>query len=102
MQATPGTSPIELSSLSLPELTRWVTDELGERPFRAKQLYRWMHQRQALSFEEMTDLSKELRAKLNERAVLAPLMKDLEQRSVDGTIKYRFKTRDGKLIESVY
>jgi 23S rRNA (adenine2503-C2)-methyltransferase len=97
-----STPPIELSSLSQEALNRFVSEELGERPFRAKQLYRWIHQRGATSFEEMTDLSKELRARLNERATLGPLVKDLEQRSVDGTIKFRFKTHDGKLIESVY
>lgn len=92
----------DLCSLTLEGLTRFLTEELSERPFRAKQLYGWIHQRQASSFDEMTDLSKELRRKLEERASLAPLHKDLEQRSKDGTIKFRFRTPDGKLIESVY
>lgn len=93
---------IDLTSLPQPELTAWVTQTLGERPFRAKQLYRWMHQKGATSFDEMTDLSKELRTRLEAKAKLGPVTKDLEQRSVDGTIKYRFRTEDGKLIESVY
>ncbi|MFZ5467876.1 MAG: 23S rRNA (adenine(2503)-C(2))-methyltransferase RlmN [Myxococcota bacterium] len=92
----------DLSGLTLEALTRFVTDELGERAFRARQIYGWLHQRGATSFEEMTDLSRELRQKLAARATLLPLTKDLEQRSVDGTIKYRFKTQDGRLIESVY
>lgn len=95
-------SPVDLTSLPLGELTRWVTEALGERPFRAKQLYRWIHQRGATAFDEMTDLSKDLRAKLRASGRLQPVAKDLEQRSVDGTIKYRFRTADGKLIESVY
>ncbi len=95
-------SPVELSSLNLEALTRFVTETLGEKPFRARQLYRWIHQRYATAFDQMTDLSKALRERLAQTAILSPLVKDLEQRSLDGTIKFRFKTRDGKLIESVY
>ena len=93
---------VDLASLSSEAVTQFVTAELGEKPFRAKQIFRWIHQRGARTFEEMTDLSKELRAKLAEKAELVVVEKDLEQRSIDGTIKYRFKTYDGKLIESVY
>src|SRR5205823_2036122 len=95
-------TPIDLLSLPLPELTRFVTEELGERPFHARQIFKWVHQRQATSFDEMTDLSKALRETLKARATLSALSKDLEQRSADGTIKYRWKTHDGKAIESVY
>lgn len=97
-------SPVkaDIASLSQEALTQFVVTTLGEKSFRAKQLYKWMHQRGATSFEEMTDLSKDLRAKLTESAHIATLTKDLEQRSIDGTIKYRWKTWDGKLIESVY
>lgn len=93
---------VEVSSLTLEGLTRFLTEQLGEKAFRAGQLYRWMHQRGATSFDEMTDLSKALREKLKARAEIVPLVKDAEQRSVDGTIKYRWKTRDGRYIESVY
>ena len=93
---------VDLASLSYESLTDFVTQALGEKPFRARQLFRWIHQRGANSFDEMTDLSKALRAQLAERAELVVVTKDLEQRSIDGTIKYRFKTHDGKLIESVY
>src|SRR5262249_47091090 len=93
---------VELSGLTLPELERFVTEKLGERPFRARQIYRWIHQRAAVDFEEMTGLSKELRRRLKERASIATLRKDLELRAADGTIKYRFQTSDGKLIEAVY
>jgi 23S rRNA (adenine2503-C2)-methyltransferase len=109
--ALPDTTPlpapapakrVDVSSLTMEGLTRFLTEELGERAFRSAQLYRWIHQRGATSFDEMTDLSKALRQKLNERAEIVPLVKDFEQRSVDGTIKYRWKTRDGRYIESVY
>lgn len=93
---------VDVASLSLPRLTEFLTGELGEKPFRARQVYRWVHQRGAGSFEEMTDLSKELRLRLAERARIGRVYLDLEQRSTDGTVKYRWKTHDGKLIESVY
>ena len=99
--SSPVASPVDLASLPLDALTSFITG-LGEKPFRAKQLYKWLHQRGATSFEEMTDLSKDLRARLAREAVLVAVTRDLEQRSIDGTIKYRWRTHDGKLIESVY
>jgi len=111
LNTSPDTTPlpapapaklVDVASLSLEGLTRFVTEQLGERSFRAPQIYRWIHQRGVTSFDEMTDLSKALRQKLKERAEIVPLVKDLEQVSRDGTIKYRFKTRDGRYIESVY
>ncbi len=99
---SPSQPLVDIASLPLAGLTEFVTGPLGEKPFRAKQIFKWLHQRGATSFDEMTDLSKPLREKLARLAVLRPLVNDLEQRSVDGTIKYRWKTHDGKLIESVY
>lgn len=93
---------VDVASLSLEGLTRFVTETLGERAFRAPQIYRWLHQRGVTSFDEMTDLSKALREKLKTQAEIVPLVKDAELRSTDGTIKYRWKTRDGRFIESVY
>ncbi|RKG87587.1 23S rRNA (adenine(2503)-C(2))-methyltransferase RlmN [Corallococcus terminator] len=93
---------VDVASLSKEKLALFLSEQLGERAFRAAQLYRWLHQRGATTFDEMTDLSKGLREKLKVQAEIVPLVKDLEQRSVDGTIKYRFKTRDGRFIESVY
>lgn len=101
--AVPPPAPlVDLASLSLEGMQRFVAEQLGERPFRAPQIYRWLHQRGAVDIEEMTDLSKPLRAKLKSLTRIARVEKDLEQRSVDGTIKYRFKTHDGRAIESVY
>lgn len=93
--------PVDLLSLPREELGAFV-EELGERPYRAGQIFRWLHQRSALSFDEMTDLPKAFRERLAERAELAPLRLDSEQRSVDGTIKFRWRTHDGHFIESVY
>ena len=92
---------VDIASLSFEGLTEFVAAQ-GEKAFRAKQLFRWLHQRGAVTFDEMTDLSKDLRAKVKHVAQIVTVTKDLEQRSIDGTIKYRFKTADGKLIESVY
>jgi 23S rRNA (adenine2503-C2)-methyltransferase len=93
---------IELLGLTLERLTAFVVDELGERPFRARQLYRWLHQRGTSDFAQMTDLPAAFRERLGEVSAAAPLEVDLAQRSIDGTVKYRFRTHDGRLIESVY
>ena len=92
---------IDLRGMPLPELTAHLA-QLGEPAYRARQLYGWIHKKYARAFADMTDLSKALRTKLEETCQLGSLAKDLEQRSVDGTIKYRWKTADGELIESVY
>ena len=76
-------------------------DTLNEKKFRAKQVYEWIWQKQARSFDEMTNLSKELRTKLAEHFKLPALTVDAVQHSGDGTIKSRFKTADGHLVEGV-
>jgi 23S rRNA (adenine2503-C2)-methyltransferase len=92
----------ELLGLTLEELRRYLSDELGEPAYRATQLFVWIHQRGESDFQKMSNLPAPLRSQLAEKATLVPLEKDLEQRSSDGTIKYRFRTSDGRLIESVY
>lgn len=91
----------ELRSLPQSLLGTFVAS-LGERPFRARQLYRWLHLRGAASFDEMTDLPRGLREALTARARLTTLERATEQRSIDGTIKWTWRTEDGKLVESVY
>ncbi len=91
----------DLRSLQLPELQALV-ERIGEKPFRAKQLFRWIHHKGAASLDEMTDLPRPLRARLAEESRLTTLQIDLVQTSIDGTRKYRLKTDDGMLIESVY
>lgn len=91
----------DLRALTLPELSE-VVERLGERPFRAKQLFRWLHHKGAATFEEMTDLAKGFRERLAGATRLTTLALDLVQQSSDGTRKYRFRTADGKLIEAVY
>ena len=76
--------------------------ELGEKPFRARQLMQWMYQRGVTDFEAMTDLSKSLRAKLAERAAVMLPRVDSEHVSADGTVKWLFASGSGQRVEAVY
>src|SRR5207237_5035448 len=91
----------DLRSLSLEELGVLV-ERMGERPFRARQLFRWIHHKGAASLGEMTDLPRPFRERLARETGLTTLAVDAVQRSADGTRKYRMRTEDGKLIEAVY
>jgi 23S rRNA (adenine2503-C2)-methyltransferase len=93
---------VEILGLTLSELGRFLREQLDQPAYRAHQLFIWIHQRGEVDFQKMSDLPISLRSALAARASLLPLTKDLEQRSTDGTIKYRFRTADGRLIESVY
>ncbi len=86
--------------LSLGDLEQYF-ETIGEKKFRAKQVHEWLWQKQAMSFADMTNLSKELRQKLGEEFTLPALTIDATQYSADGTIKSRFKTWDGHLVEGV-
>ena len=77
-------------------------DELGEKPFRAKQLQRWIHQFGASSFEEMTDLAKSLREKLSGRAFIAAPAVVSDHISSDGTRKWLLDVGQGNAIETVF
>jgi 23S rRNA (adenine2503-C2)-methyltransferase len=98
--AAPRTAP-DLRSLSLEELSILV-ERMGEKPFRARQLFRWLHHRGAASFDEMTDLPRAFRERLAGETHLTTLGIDAVQTSRDGTRKYRLRTEDGKFIEAVY
>ncbi|MGN6231668.1 MAG: 23S rRNA (adenine(2503)-C(2))-methyltransferase RlmN [Trinickia sp.] len=77
-------------------------DSLGEKPFRAKQLQRWIHQYNAADFDGMTDLAKSLRAKLKDRAaiVMPPVVSD--HVSADGTRKWLVDVGNGNAVETVF
>lgn len=75
---------------------------LGEKPFRATQLFRWIHQRGMQDFEHMSDLAKSLREKLSTTAFVQPLPLLAEHRSKDGVIKWLFDVGQGNAIETVY
>ena len=95
------TEKIDIKSMNLTELTAYVT-ESGEKPFRAKQLYQWLHVKQVYAFDDMTNLSKAFREKLNEVSFITDLKQEQVQISqIDGTRKYLFLLEDGNVIESV-
>src|SRR5881394_728772 len=91
----------DLRSLSASELSALVA-RMGEQPYRARQLYAWLHRKGAASLEEMTDLPRPFRERLAAEASLSTLAIDAVQESTDGTRKYRLRTHDGRFIESVY
>ncbi len=91
---------VNLKNLSLDGLESFVAS-LGEKPFRAGQLARWLYGRRARTFDEMTDLAKNFRQKLGESARIS-FLENLEVKaSPDGTKKFRFLLTDAETIESV-
>src|SRR2546421_618183 len=93
--------PLHLTALSPAELSEFVA-ALGEPPFRARQIFAGIHRRRLSSLGEMTDLPKELRAKLGERTVVSTLTLESRYLSTDGTRRYLFKTRDNLPVETVF
>jgi len=91
---------IDIRTLSKEQLIVQL-EQLGEKPFRAKQIYEWLWKKSAHSFEEMTNLSKELREQLNNHFVILPITAYKVQKSNDGTIKSAFQLHDKHLIEGV-
>jgi 23S rRNA (adenine2503-C2)-methyltransferase len=77
-------------------------EQLGEKRFRATQLYRWIHQRGVADFALMSDLAKSLREKLAGQALVQGLKVLTEQRSSDGTIKWLFDVGNGDAVEAVF
>ena len=92
---------IDIKSLSFEELNIMVQD-LGEKSFRAKQIYEWLHVKLATSFDDMSNLSISLREKLKEKCFLTALKPvEILTSKLDGTKKYLFELADGNIIESV-
>lgn len=92
--------PVDLRELSKEEVTALVA-ELGGKPYRAAQVWEWLWKSHAPSIGAMSNLPKDFRAQLAERAVLRPLTVVEEQQSDDGTIKCAFRTWDGHIVEGV-
>jgi 23S rRNA (adenine2503-C2)-methyltransferase len=89
-----------IRQLSLSELGQFF-ESIGEKKFRTQQVWEWLWQKNARSFADMTNLSKELRQKLGENFTLPALTVDATQQSSDGTVKSRFRTHEGHLCEGV-
>ena len=95
------TQKTDIASLSPAECTVFL-EELGEKPFRGRQVFSWLHEKRVTSFAEMTDLSAALRQKLVERCSL-PSFETVRHlvSALDGTEKFAFRLSDGNVIESV-
>ena len=92
---------INLLNFDLPGLTQYFA-EIGEKPFRAKQVMRWIHQMGASDFGQMTDLAKSLRENLAQHAAItAPQVRET-LRSDDGTVKWLIDTGVGNAVETVF
>ena len=93
---------LDIKSLYEEELKEKMIS-LGEKPFKGKQLYQWLHQKAAGSYEKMTNLSEGLRKKLTEQEPLTHLeVVEVQTSKIDGTQKYLFQLADGNVIESVW
>ena len=92
---------INILNLDYPQLNALLTDELKQPPFRTMQVWKWLWQRAVRSFEQMSNISKELRAELAARTAI--IWPDVERRqeSADGTIKFLLRLSDGALVETV-
>ena len=77
-------------------------EQLGEKRFRATQLFRWIHQKGAQDFDAMSDLAKSLREKLKTSAHIAPLKPLSRHESSDGTVKWLFDVGAGDAVETVF
>ena len=77
-------------------------EQLGEKRFRATQLFRWIHQKGAQDFDAMSDLAKSLREKLKTSAHIAPLKPLSRHDSADGTVKWLFDVGNGDAVETVF
>ena len=98
-----GTDSPRINLLGEPESAlAMFFDGLGEKPFRARQVMRWIHQRNSFHFDDMTDLSKALRLQLQEVASIRLPEMIAEKTSTDGTIKWLFESAGGQAIESVF
>ncbi|MFS0874537.1 23S rRNA (adenine(2503)-C(2))-methyltransferase RlmN [Solibacillus isronensis] len=87
-------------SLRLDEMKDWLTAN-GEKAFRAAQIYEWLYEKRVQTFEEMSNLPKALREKLEAEFALTTLSTIIKQESKDGTIKFLFQLQDGYSIETV-
>src|SRR5256885_2611530 len=92
---------LHLTGLSPAELSEFL-GTLGEPAYRGKQIFAAIHGRRRRSFEQITDLPKELRSKLEQQAAISTLALESRYVSSDGTRRYLFKTRDGLPVETVF
>ena len=93
---------LDIKSLTLEEL-KTEMERIGEKPFRAKQLYQWMHQKLARGFDEMTNLPAAMREKCAAKYEYTAVKQvRMQESGIDGTKKFLFELQDGSLVESVW
>ena len=93
-------SKVDLKNFSLPELELFLSGQ-GKERFRATQIFKWLYQKDACNFAEMTNLSKDLRNELENSAYVSSLEPEAVEEGSDGTRKYLFPLADGEAVESV-
>ncbi len=92
----------DIKSMTLPRLAEEMVS-IGEKPFRAKQMYQWMHVKLARGFDEMTNLSGQLRERCRQRYRYTALEAvKVQESKIDGTKKFLFGLPDGNMVESVW
>ena len=92
----------DLRSMYIEELQQ-VMVEMGEKPFKARQLFDWLHNKRIESYDEMTNISKTLRERLaRDYPLLSPEVVEIQESKLDGTKKFLFRLADGNVIESVW
>ncbi len=91
---------VNIRQLEIANIERFI-GQIGEKSFRVKQIHEWLWQKHAHSFDEMTNLSKDLRQQLEANFTLPALTLNTTQLSEDGTLKTRFETFDHHMIEGV-
>lgn len=96
----PTQDRIDLKNLTPDELAAFLA-EMGKERFRAAQILRWIYRRGVTGFAEMSDLGKELRGELEERAFVSDWTPEAVEESRDGTKKYLFRLSDGQTVETV-
>ena len=95
-----SSSKKDIRAISIEEIKEFMINN-NEKPFRAKQVYEWLWKNSAVSFEEMTNLSKKTRELLNSNFVINSIKINSQQKSKDGTIKIAFGLFDGNVVEGV-
>ena len=97
-----GDGVVDLKGFSRDQLREFLKEAFAEPGFRGDQLFKWLYEKEAEHFEEMTNLSKDLRAKLGEATRVSPLTLDEVHPSGDGTTKLTFECDDGAVVETVF
>lgn len=99
-----STSPdekLQITGMTFEKLNEWLSSSLGLKSFRTNQIFTWIHQKGAVSFDDMTNIGKATRTLLSENALITDLTPGDTVSSRDGTKKYSLNLHDNKLVESV-